>query len=144
MEKSDQTWKWKHWMCIITRKVHKVKKSIRSGQKVKKRIFSGKNLFWKNSLFFWDFSLSLEIFLFFSKFLSLSYFSLEINWNEIHLWSENVSISKWKMIITGCKRSENQHNVSLYLTVRMNRYMYVMQNYCASLATLILTFIYTI
>ena len=72
--------------CVRTiRILQKSRKSIGSGLKLKKIIFSGKNLFWKNSLFSWNFSCSLEIFLFFSGFLSLSYFSLEINWNEIHL-----------------------------------------------------------
>ena len=51
--------------CVRTiRIVQKSRKSIRSGQKVKKRIFSGKNLFWKNSLFFWKFSLSRDFSLF--------------------------------------------------------------------------------
>ena len=65
--------------------IQKSRKSIRSGQKVKKRKFSQKNIFWKILFFSRDFSLSLKIFLFFSRFLSLSYFSLQINWNEIHL-----------------------------------------------------------
>ena len=78
--------------------VQKSRKCITSGQKLQKIIFSGKNLFWKNSLFFWNFSLSLEIFLFFSRFLSLSYFSLEINWNEIHLifaLDQNINLLFW-------------------------------------------------
>ena len=77
MEASDvlELWEW----------LKKVEKALEVDKKWKREFSLKKNLFWRISLFFWDFSLSLEIFLFFSRYLSLSYFSLEINWNEIHL-----------------------------------------------------------
>ena len=65
--------------------IQKVEKALKVKKSEKENFLSKKISSEKILFFFWDFSLSLEIFLFFSRFLSLSYFSLKINWNEIHL-----------------------------------------------------------
>ena len=55
-----------------------VENALEVDKEVEREFSLEKNLSWKNSLFFWDFSLSLENFLFFSRFSSLSSFSPKI------------------------------------------------------------------